>query len=293
MDGDLRGRLSALLRFAVPPAPELVVHGERRREGYVERAVSFEGDGGAPVPAFLLEPDEPSGGAVVAHHQHHSQWHLGKSEVAGPGLARRGVTVLTADAIGFEDRRPGGPGTDRRPSDASDYFDTMCYRLVRGRPLMCSVLADAAAAHSVLASLEGIDSRRVGAAGHSMGGAIALLHAALDERIAFAAVSGSACTYRERMERGVGIDCAQAVPGVLEVADVDGIAPLVAPRPLLVCSADGDEYSRDAPAIVAVAERAYGARGAPDAIRHIRAHGGHALTRERFETIVDWVVAQL
>jgi dienelactone hydrolase len=297
----LRGRLTELLGFAVPPAPNLLVHAERRRAGYVEQVVSYTGDEGE-VPALLLAPEDPRGAGVVVHHQHHAQWQFGKSEVAGlcgdpwqafgPALARQGVTVIAPDAVGFEDRRPGPPGTDARESDASDYFTTMCYRLVRGRPLMCTVLADAAAAHSALAGCDGVDETRIGALGHSMGGASVLLHAVLDERIAFAVASGSACTYRDRMAHGVGIDCAQAIPGLLELGDLDDIAGLAAPRPLLLCSADEDKYSRDAPRIVEAAACAYRNAGAPDALQHYRARGGHALTEERFDAIVDWVTAQ-
>jgi dienelactone hydrolase len=298
----LRQRLAGLLGFLVPAQPELLVHAERRRDGYVEQVVSYSGDEG-DVPALLLVPERPCGAGVVVHHQHHAQWQFGKSEVAGlcgdpwqafgPVLARRGVTVIAHDAIGFEDRRPGGPGTDARESDANDYFTTMCYRLVRGRPLMCAVLADAAAAHSALAGLDGVEEARIGALGHSMGGASALLHAALDTRIAFAVVSGSVCTYRERMTHGVGIDCAQAIPGLLELGDLDDVAGLVAPRPLLLCSADEDKYSRDADRIAEAAAQVYQDAGAPGALAHYRAHGGHALTEERFDAIVGWLTARL
>jgi dienelactone hydrolase len=296
----LRARFAALLRFDVPPAPAPICHEQRARDGYLERAVEYAGEEG-PVPALLLVPDRPNGSGVVVHHQHHGQWHLGKSEVAGldgdpwqafgPALARRGVTVLAPDAIGFEDRRSGGPGTDARASDADDYFASMGHRLVRGEPLMVSVLADAALAHSVLAACDGVDARRVGALGHSMGGATVLWHAALDERIAFAVSSGAACTYRDRIDHGVGVDAAQAIPGVLELGDLEAVVALVAPRPQLISSADGDKYSRDAPAIVAAAAEAYRAHGAPGALHHLRAHGDHALTQERFAAIVDWVVA--
>jgi dienelactone hydrolase len=158
---------------------------------------------------------------------------------------------------------------------------------------MCTVLADAAAAHSALAGLDGVDEARIGALGHSMGGAGVLLHAALDPRIAFAVVSGSACTYSERMTHGVGIDCAQAIPGLLELADLDDIARLVAPRPLLLCSADEDKYSRDAPRIAAAAAQAYQDARAPQALQHYRARGGHALTEARFEAIIGWVTSWL
>jgi hypothetical protein len=104
-------------------------------------------------------------------------------------------------------------------------------------------------------------------------------------------VSGSACTYRERMARGIGVECAQAVPGLLELGDLDDIAPLVAPRPLLLCSADQDKYSWDAPRIAEAAVYAYQSMGAPEALQHFRARGGHALTQQRFDAIVDWVIA--
>lgn len=299
---DLHQRLTELLGFAVPSVPDLLVRAVRQRDGYVERVISYTGDEG-DVPALLLVPDDPCGAGVVVHHQHHAQWQFGKSEVAGlcgdqwqafgPALAKRGVTVIAHDAVGFEDRRPGPAGTDARESDASDYFTTMCCRLVRGRPLMCTVLADAAAAHSVLVGLDGVEETRIGALGHSMGGASVLFHAALDERIAFAVVSGAACTYKERMTRGVGIECAQVIPGLLEFGDLGDIAGLVASRPLLLCSADDDEYSRDAPRIAVAAAFAYQNAGAPQALQHDRAHGGHALTEERFNAIIDWVIAQL
>lgn len=297
--GDLRSRLGALVGFSAPqdPAPALTVIAEQRRTGYTEQLVSYQSEDDA-VPALLLIPEHACGGGVVVYHQHHSQWHLGKSEVAGlqgdrwqafgPELARRGVTVLAPDAIGFEDRRPCGPGTDPRPSDPSNYLNLMCYRLVCGELLMSTVLANADAAHSVLAAQADVEPMRVGALGHSMGGATALLHAALDERVRFVAVSGAACTYRHRMERGTGIEATQVLPGVLEVCDLDHIAGLLAPRPLLLCSATEDEYSHDAPAIADAASAAYRGAGAPEALSHARFQGNHALTEQRFTTIVDW-----
>ena len=275
----------------------LVAADERTCDGYTERAVGFEGAEGA-VPALLLLPDRPSGGGVVVHHQHASQWHLGKSEVAGragdrwqafgPALARHGVTVLAADAPGFEDRRRGAAGIDARPADRDDYLAAMAHRLVQDRLLMTTVLADAAAAHAALCALPGIDPTRVGALGHSMGGATALFHAALDPRVAFAAVSGAACTYRHRIAHGTGIEAAQVIPGVLGIGDLDDVVTLVAPRPLLLCSATEDKYSADAPVIADAAAAAYDALGAGPALRHERFAGGHALTEERFAAIVRW-----
>src|SRR5579871_3881645 len=111
MDAEsLRQRLVGLLSFAVPPTPKLLVRAERERDGYVEQVVGYAGDED-DVPALLLVPERPRGAGVLALHQHNSQWHLGKSEVAGlageplqafgPALARAGIVVLAPDAVGF------------------------------------------------------------------------------------------------------------------------------------------------------------------------------------------------
>jgi dienelactone hydrolase len=296
---DLRAHLTALLGFAVPdrpPALELLA--VTPRDGYAEHRVAFAGAEGA-VPAYLLVPDGdgPLPG-VVAHHQHHSQWHWGKSEVAGragdplqafgPALARRGVAVLAPDAVGFEDRRATGPGIEPADADGPQHHNEMSYRLVEGRLLMTTVLRDAAAALSALAAHAAVDPARVGVLGHSYGGNTTLFHAALDERVRFAAASGAACTYRRRMADRTGIELAQIVPGILALADIDDVVGLIAPRPLLLLSAPGDIYSADADAI----EAAVAPRFPPGALRHARFAGGHALTPERFAVLVDWVAAR-
>jgi dienelactone hydrolase len=293
---DLRARLAALLRFAVPSAPPAVAVLERAaRTGYAEERVVFEGSEG-DVPAFRLVP---AGGGpfpgVVALHQHNSEWHLGKSEVAGragnplqafgPAFARRGVVVLAPDAVGFEDRRASGPGVAPRDRDGPQHHNEMAYRLVAGGLLATTVLRDAAAAVSVLAADPRVAPGAVGAHGHSYGGNTTLFLAAVDERVAFAGASGAACTYRRRMADRTGIELASIVPGILEVADIDDVAGLIAPRPLLLVSAPDDRYSADADVI----EAAIAPRFPPGALSHARFDGGHALTPERFELIVDWV----
>jgi dienelactone hydrolase len=293
---DLRARLAALLDHAPPEAPPAFsVLDVRERDRYAEHRVAFAGAEGA-VPAYLLVPDgEGPHPGVVAHHQHHRQWHWGKSEVAGragdplqafgPALARCGVVVLAPDAVGFEDRRATGPGIEPHDGDGPQYMNEMSYRLVRGRLLMTTVLGDAAAALSALAAHPAVDPAHVGVLGHSMGGTTTLFHAALDERVRFAAASGAACSYERRMSDRTAIELAQLVPGILGTTDIDGIVGLVAPRPLLLVSATEDIYSADADAI----EEAVADRFRRGGLRHVRDDGGHALTAKRFELIVDWV----
>ncbi len=302
MDADgLRSRLAELLGFTVPPVPDLVVHAERERDGYVEQTVTYAGHEG-DVPALLLVPEQPCGAGVVVLHQHNGQWHLGKSEVAGlagdplqafgPSLARAGIVVLAPDAVGFEDRRHTGPGIDEREDDWLQYFNEMAYRMVSGRLLVTAVLGDAACGLSMLIGDERVEGSRVGVLGHSYGGNVTIMLAALDERVRFACASASACSYRRRMLDRTPIEFAHVIPGILELTDIGQLVELIAPRPLLLLSATEDRYSADTPQIVKVAAHAYSEAGAPQALQHYRAQGGHALTKERFDTIIDWVVAQ-
>ena len=79
---------------------------------------------------------------------------------------------------------------------------------------------------------------------------------------------------------------------MLSIGDLDDVVTLVAPRPLLLCSATEDEYSADAPVIAeAAAATSRGAGRRPcAAARALRRR--HALTEERFAAIVRWTAAR-
>lgn len=300
---DLRERLASLLGWAGPPGPPVVAElSSRSRDGYVEQLVEYANVEGHTVKAFLLRPDAQGAvPGVVVFHQHNREWHLGKSEVAGlagdplqafgPRLAKRGVVVLAPDAVCFEDRRHGGGGTDPAHDDFQQHYNEMAYRLISGSPLMKLVMAEAAQAISLLAATEGVSPDLIGTLGHSMGGHTALFAAALDKRIRFVCASGAASGYRARVADGVGIEFAQVIPSIITLTDLDGLVSLIAPRPLLLVSADEDPYSRDAQATVAKAARAYEELGAPGLLEHLRYQGGHALTPERAEAIIGWLTS--
>jgi dienelactone hydrolase len=276
---------------------------ERRLDGYLELRVRYAGVEGE-VPALLLMPAGAGPfPAVLAHHQHNSEWHLGKSEVAGlagdplqafgPALARAGLVVLAPDAVGFEDRRYTGPGIDQRDGDWLQYFNEMAYRLVSGRLLATTVLGDAACGLSALLANERVNASKLGAVGHSFGGYVTILLAALDERVRFACASGSASSYKRRMLDRTGIEFSMTIPGILKLADIDGLIGLIAPRPLLLLSATQDRYSADAAEVAHAARGAWEARGALENLEHVRYEGGHALTPERTEKIISWVSRQV
>lgn len=288
----LRASIAELVGFAVPQqvgAP--VVHDEIRDDGFTRKTVSYAVRG-ETIDAFLFEPVAARRGAVVALHQYNS-WNLGKSEIAGiagdrhqafgPVLALAGITVLAPDAIGFESRRV--QATDGR----FGYMNSALHGLERGELLITSVLADVAAAVRILRELAG---PRVGVMGHSYGGNIALFAAALDERIAYACSSGAACSYRHKLSHSAGLEMALAIPGFAARFDIDDLMRCIAPRGLLVVSADRDPYTADATELVERARPAFSAAGAEQNLQHIRVSGDHPLDTARFAAIVGWIVAQ-
>jgi dienelactone hydrolase len=311
---ETRAQIRAFLGLAdAKPDVTPVIGDEVRADGFVRRSVSYMSDGDS-VNALLFEPLlEERRGAVVALHQHNSQWCLGKSEIAGligdplqafgPALARAGVTVLAPDAVGFESRRatidqrlaqvlapPLNPDRGSTADDWLQYYNHAMHRLVQGDLLMRKVLTDVESAVSAVHALS--NAANVGVMGHSYGGNVALFAAALDSRIAFAVSSGAACSYRYKLAHGVGLEMALVIPGFAARFDLDDLMRCVAPRKLLIVSSDEDPLAADADDLVARARPAFQDLDAADRLLHLRTPGPHALCSERFAAIVDWVVSQ-
>jgi len=282
--------LRALLGIAERRATTSRELGSVRADGFDRVSLRID-----EIPALLLRPRGPGPfPALVVHHQHGSEWHLGKSEVAGiagdplqafaPALARRGLIVLCADVVSFEDRRPSARGTEPHPDDWLQHYNACAYRLIAGDLLMRAVLEDALRAVDVLSARTDVSS--IGVVGHSMGGTIALWHAAIDKRIGYACVSGSAASFRRRMADGTGVSMLELIPGVAREYEVKDIVAEIAPRPLLVVSGDDDKYAADAPEVV---DEARGHWPDPRAVTSVRSGHGHDLDAARFELIVDWI----
>jgi dienelactone hydrolase len=298
----LRADIRKWLRLESPPQRvEFTVVDVHEERAFERQRVTYETRDGDSISAFLLVPKglRLPAPAVVVHHQHNGERHLGKSEVCGlvgdpnqafgPALAEKGIVVLAPDSICFEDRRSGVAGTAPHADDWQQHYNQMSYRLLRGDTLMRKVLEDAELALSLLAGIAAVDPDRVGILGHSYGGNTVLFQAALDERVRFCCSSGAVCSFRNKMERGTGIEMAEVLPGVLAQFDVDVLLGLTAPRPALVVSASDDEYSYDASAVVQLARSEYAKAGSPNDLEHTHFQGGHSLTRERFEHIVAWM----
>ena len=297
----VREEIAAFLGFTIASAPvPFVVHGEEVETSYRRCKISYPSVDGEWIPAFLLVPEgDGPFPAVVVHHQHAGQRHLGKSEVCGlageplqafgPALARQGFVVLAPDSICFEDRRRRGQGIEPDDDDVAQHYDEMCYRLLRGDTLMRKVLSDSAQAVSLLLNHPQVNARCVGMLGHSYGGSTVLFHGALDMRIQFACSSGAAASYRCLMDQQEGIEMSKVIPGFIPRYDIADLVACFGPRPLLVVSATEDWASLDAPAVVAEAQARSEQFGDTACVDHMRFEGEHGLTQERFDAIVSWL----
>lgn len=269
-----------------------------KEEGYTRQKIEYDSYGDK-VSAFLLLPETLGNNpAILINHQHNREHHLGKSEVCGlsgdplqafgPELAKRGFVVLAPDAICFEERRKD---TSVEGFDFWQHFDEMCYRILKGEYLMKKVLEDAMNGITLLSNFSFVDNARIGTLGHSMGGNTVLFLSALDVRIAYSCASGSACTYENRMKNNVGIEMSSVIPNFYDKYDIDDLVSCVAPRKMLIVSAEDDKYSKNAHYIVEKASTVFSKYDAIQNLHHKRYPGDHALTEERFEFIVEWIDA--
>ena len=110
---------------------------------YVRETIEYAVETDERVKSFLLVPKNINRSlpAIFAHHQHASQFQLGKSEVVGlkgdadqayaSELAERGYVVIAPDALAFEERNWSNP------SGYAEYHE-LATRLVQGRTLLSS-----------------------------------------------------------------------------------------------------------------------------------------------------------
>jgi dienelactone hydrolase len=98
---------------------------------------------------------------------------------------------------------------------------------------------DASRLVDFLQTLEAVDPLRIGVAGLSGGGMVALFWAALEPRIRLAMVAGYYCTFADSIYSLYHCLC-NCVPRMLEWGEMRDIAALIAPRPLLIISGTKD-----------------------------------------------------
>ncbi len=241
-----RSRLDATLAPWPDRVPlDVEVTEEVSVDGYRRSRIVFDVEADMSVPAYLLVPEDrvAPGSAVLAVHGHGP----GKSRVCGiddpdgaPGsdyaaaLARRGHVVLAPDLRCFGER------ADWNPDDHYACDTNLVHQVMAGWNPLTQNLWDLGRALDVLEAHPLVEPSRLGVAGFSYGGTMALFLAATDRRVAAAVVAGYFSSWAESHKVPWNMCGSQVLFAMLGRMEHVDLGALVAPRPLLVVSGRED-----------------------------------------------------
>ena len=175
-----RALLAELLGGFVPSRFGIISRTPERADGFRAEKLILERGDGVRVRGFLTGPTGVWRGlpAIVYIHAHGAKYEIaarelldGRPALRGPyagDFARQGIVALAIDMPCFGDR-------------ASESESAAAKRhLWNGTTLFGEMLNDLAGAVDVLAAQDGVDAKRIGAFGLSMGATLAFWLAALD-----------------------------------------------------------------------------------------------------------------
>lgn len=203
----------------------------------------------------------------------------------------KGIAVLAFDMIGYGTRIEEG---------------TLFYQRYPHWSKLGKMVADTRAAIDALESLEFVDKNKIFVIGYSLGGTVALFTAAIDERLAGAAVSCAFTPWRDPGNKNIeGIKAYSHLFGLLPrlgffvgdenriPVDFPEIISTIAPRPLLIIAPELDRHANVAKVDDAMAEvqSVYTLLKASDNSRYLTPREFNQLTPSQETDIVNWVQA--
>ncbi|NUN94997.1 MAG: acetylxylan esterase [Candidatus Omnitrophica bacterium] len=215
---DLRGKFATLLkiedlltsRVNLPNATTTL--SEEDRGSYLRREIEFASTPGRRIRAILTLPKDtpaPSPAVVCIHGHGHD-----RTAVHDPALIYRGFATRLAERGAV--------------TIAVDVGQHQVYE--EGRTLMGERLWDLIRCVDLVSSLRSVDRQRLGCAGLSLGGEMAMWLGAMDTRVS-AVLSSGFLTTMDQMEKGHCM--CWKFEGLRELADWADVYSLIAPRALL------------------------------------------------------------
>lgn len=213
----------------------------------------------------------------------------------GLRLARMGYVTVCPDARGWGSRRDWkGQGDDE-----NSYLRGTCLNQARmAEPLGLTVAGlnawDNMRLIDYLEARGDIAMDDLGCFGFSGGGYMTLYLAALDPRVRKAFVSGYLYGVDDSLLHLNGNCSCNYVPGLWRLLDMGDIASLIAPRPLLVQSCEGDHLNgarglANVDEQLSIVRDAYGLVGHADDLLHEVCPGGHHLGVAYLAEDIEWL----
>ena len=223
------------------------------KDNYVQKLIEYNVGKDERVKSYLLVPKNIiKAPGILAIHQHHSNWDVGKSEVIGltndtmysygVDLVNRGYVVIAPDIICFEDRKDKTKFNIDKNSKAMFERYKFCDYLLHGTTLQTKTLHDLCVAVDVLFSLEYVDNDKIGAIGHSLGGQEAIWLEWYDKRIKVGASSCGLSMMKDIIENKILHSFYLYIPNMLKYCDFDEIVrEITNDRKLIISSGLKDE----------------------------------------------------
>lgn len=264
---ELKQRILEILGPFPEEAPQLNPRTveEVQCDGYIRRKVLYQCEPGEDVPAYLMIPDDIAEPRPVAFCIHPTTKGTGKDRIAGiagvaPGeppdasrsyaheLAQRGYVVLAPDFLTDGERIY--PGWE--PYHTQPFYEQNPEWSAAGKNIW-----DAMRGIDFLQTVPEADCSRIATIGHSFGGHHSIFIAAFDERITCAVSNGGGVSWRLKEKLGWArpLDSWYTYINKLRpyLEDENSQLPfyfyefaaLVAPRPLLAMSAEGDGQTNE------------------------------------------------
>jgi dienelactone hydrolase len=261
------------------------------------------------VESYLLVPKNTRGktAGIIASHGHGGKYYVGKSQLAGltrdtnmhygVKLCRRGYVVLCPDHLVFESRRPPEFKRVETPDlDRSRYEQQVFFKLYsEGSSLLAKYISDLCRGVDFLQTLDYVDSERIGAIGHSMGGNAVTWLTWYDKRIKAGVCSCGISQIKTYYPNGVTHSFSYYAHGLLEFADIADIVADITPRAFMMINGDEDElFPMDGVREISEkASLAYKARNAGGNFKSIVFKGGHVFLEEMQEEAFKWLDTHL
>lgn len=245
--------------------------------GLTQIRASIQSSDGTWVPITLLMPmSARPRAAIVVIPGHVRAGESGLDQLTGTRdsyqhsaarrLAEAGFATLAIELRGFG--RLGPPGFPEHKVVAYN-------AILAGTFYKALIIRDIKAATDYLMARPEIDPDRMGIAGASLGGELAVAYAALDTRmkaIAFQSYGGSAGNFKAATG-SLAPDACHLIPGSGRWFQEEDVFALLAPRPTLGLRGSNEPFTD--PAFFAALERAWAGLGAPGNLELGSTPGGH------------------
>ncbi len=267
--------------------------GSFEREGYRVEKIALRTRPGIWLTASAYVPEKRADGgkvpAVICVHGHSVQGKEQPGEqVRAISLARLGFFVLAVDAFGAGERSPSGK--------LDEYHGALnsAPLLPVGMPLCGLQVYDNMRAVDYLLTRPEVDGARIGITGASGGGNQSIYAGSWDERIAAVAPFCSVGTYQAHL--GLAACICTLIPGGLTFSEEWGVLGSVAPRALLVGSAQHDILNFDEVEVrktLAMLRPVFELYDRGEKLRHASFDLPHGYPREMREAVYGWFTQQL